>query len=913
MTTEISTMTTPEDRGDPRLVQEVRRLVTAGDRSALLPYITAPPPDELAEATKWFAKGGRTILTKDIDWRLYMAGVTSDEMLIRHFVRPLIILALDPPGTAAKALPWSDMESNRTNQVLTTLDILVAKGEEWCRRFVAAAISRNAKAGQETAVSVIRHCLPLILHFGIDPDDFEAYPRLWAFHYREIVAGRIHEIWNDEVAAHFEYPGWSGLEFRIGTAGSAVVFPKMQKSLLELWDQDVTAAKTLLRCFEVPDALGPLIKKEMQKEWTVGAAVRGYLDRGTFSREEVFGKVCTALGRGNGLPSQRVLADVLKSCPPSPEEVAASIPLLLSTVATAAGFLSLLAFGHLLQAPLDGGDLQALSVAVFGRTEKKPQEILVRRLKSLATPEMYEAAVLAACWEAAAGSSDLKIRTIAESMLDVPLAANTKGSAAPASLWGTGARQPEIPRYVAPEADSNRALPYWNRQLEHSIAEEQYVDRFLRTVYHVPQNVRDWYRRKYPLDIQQFPANMTPAPNWRCWAGPSPDVVLATWAAGEHNLAAHRNLIGLFRASMSRSFDRDDPFQASSPLTAIHMFRQSELAVQAGTVPYSLATPSYVNFRVELDRLVSLLRLFEREGWAYGEADLFQALLRLGPLDAKLSADVPELHVPPLDGPDDPERLAGRILRKWVRGGGFTPPPVDAPLTLPVSLERFPSIPPELLAAEMWTGSGRGHLGCWLACDASAVVPFWPDLGAIWLDRGLVYGGLVSLRAGGLAGATAGETGQSTHDWFIATLAARHQDDRNRAVETVLELAARRQLSAEHLATAARNCVEAEGHSLARLVRSLTLVAYEGHLDRVWPALTSMVVSCSDQQKVPAGTLEVLATCSELWDFIPAELRTAATIPAKFTGAVVALAGSKSATKTALEAKRLSLRMGLVP
>ncbi|WP_427005391.1 hypothetical protein [Pseudarthrobacter sp. H2] len=659
MTTEISTMTAPEDRGDPRLVQEVRRLVTAGDRSALLKYITAPPPDELAEAAKWFVKGGRTLLAKDRDWRLQTTD-TRDDMPVRDFVRNVLIVALNPPATAAKALPWGDMRSNLTSEVLTLLDILVAKGEEWCRRFVAAAMERNAKAGERPAVVAVRHCLPLILHFGVSTAHFGAYPRLWAFYYRVLATGWIHEVWNDEIAAQFEYPGWSGVEFRIGPAGTAVVFPKMQKSLLELWDQDATAATTLLRCFEVPDALGPLTRMGMPTEWTVGTAVRGYLDRGIFSREEVFGKVRTALARGDGLPTQRVLADVLKSCQPSPEEVAASIPLFLSTVATAPGFLSSPAFGLLLRAPLDGGDLQDLSVAVFGRTEKKPQELLVRHLKSLRTSGTYDAAVLAACWEAAAGSSDLLIRTMAESMLDIPLATSTEGPTAPASLWGTGARHsPEIPRYVAPEADSRKGLPYWNRQWKHSIADEQYVDHFLRNVYHVSQNVRDWYRRRYRVDFGPFPGDMPPPPSWECWAEPSPNVVLAMWAAGEHNLAAHRNLVQLFRAS--------------GPLAAIHIFRHSELAVQAGRVPYSLATPSYDNFRVELDRLVSLLRLFEREGWAYGEADLFQALLRLGPMDARLAADIPELRVPPLDGPPGPERLAGRILREWVRGGGFRP------------------------------------------------------------------------------------------------------------------------------------------------------------------------------------------------------------------------------------------------
>ncbi|WP_427005390.1 hypothetical protein [Pseudarthrobacter sp. H2] len=152
-----------------------------------------------------------------------------------------------------------------------------------------------------------------------------------------------------------------------------------------------------------------------------------------------------------------------------------------------------------------------------------------------------------------------------------------------------------------------------------------------------------------------------------------------------------------------------------------------------------------------------------------------------------------------------------------------------------------------------------------------------------------------------------------THNWFVAMLASPRQDDRDHAVETVLELAARRQLSAEHLAMAARKHVEAGDQPLGRFVRTLALVAYEGHLDCVWPALTALVMVSAGQQKLPAGMPELLATCTELWDAVPAEHRMAATVPAKFTGAVVALAASKSATKTALEARRLASRMGLVP
>jgi hypothetical protein len=916
MTTDTSTTTAPEDRGDPRLVQEVRRFVTAGERTALLEYVTAPPSDELAEAAKWFSKGGRTLLADDADQRIHYRNSLFDSHA-RSMVRDVVTVAVISPADAARFLPWREMAWSRNVHVLMLLDVLVPKGDDWCRRFVAAAMARNAKAGERPAVAVIRHCLPLILHFGIDPADFEAYPRLWAFYYREVVAGHIHEVWNDEIAAKFEYPGWSGLEFRIDPAGTAVVFPKMQKSLLELWDQDLTAPTTLLRCFEVPDALGPLTKKETQKEWTVGTAVRGYLYRGTLSREEVFGKVRTALARGDGLPTQRVLADVLKSCQPSSEDVAASIPLLLSTVATAPGFLSFLAFGLLLQAPLDGGDLQGLCDAVFGRTEKKPQELLVRHLKSLRTSGTYDDGVLAACWEAAAGSSDLLIRTVAGEMLDASLAAVHEAAVhdeprAATPLWGTGAAHSHrIPPYVPLDPATPRFLPEWDRRGSDAIAEEQALDVVLLRAYQQPQEGRDWYRRKYPVrDRTDGFREGVASTVWGWWASPDPETVMSMWAGGLHNLAEHRQLVDLLFASLSGISLWGDPFLGSSPVAAVHTLRLSELAVQAGTVAHSLATPSCENMRLELDQLVRILRAYEQQGWRYGEADFFQALLRLGPTGEKSAADVPELPVLPLDGSNDPLRAAGRLLRLWVEGGGFVPPPVGSPLVLPVPLDLFPSIPRQLVEPEVWDCAGNWHDG-WLRSNAYAVVPFWPDLGAAWrTGRG---GDLIGVRRSGLVGATAGELGKPTHEWLVDVLAAAYGPQVGEALEVVLALASRGQLSAEHLGAAARTRIQSGGMPLGRLVRNLALVAYEGHLDCVWPVLTALVVASSEQHKLPAGTSELLATCTELWDAIPAEHRTPETIPAEFAMAVVALAAAKSSTKTALEAKRLASRMGLQP
>lgn len=893
-------MTAPEERSDPRMVREFRRLVTAGDRDALRDYAAAVAADELAEARTWFAKGGQSLLRGDADWRTH---VHTDHVLL-HFratLRDLVTIAINPPSKAAGLLLWRGLASSRSVDVTMMVDFLVSKGEDWCRTFVAASINKNAKAGGETAAVLIRHCLPIILHFNLSTNDLSAYPRLWALYYRELMHGHVHDVWDDETAEKFPWPGWGGQQFRIGSSGRCEILPRTQKLLMGLLDLDGTAPEALMRCFGIPDALAPL------KGAGVGAAVDEFIQRGTVSRAYVLELAATALSRFDGSPNQRVLAEVLAALKLEPDEAGKIIPLLISIVAAAPGFLSFMALELLLAATLTVEDLQDVSVAVFGRSEKKPQNLLLRHLKSLRSGAGYDQGVFAACWEAAGESSDLGIRTLAQSMLGVSSNPVLAEQAAGVSLWGTGTRLPEVPVYVALDVDTEKPLPPWSRNGAHTVAEEQYLDRFLRSVYHAPQIVRDWYARRHAVESQHLPRPL-PRVSDR-WAYPDPETVLNTWAPGEHDLSGHRFLTARIQASRSGPFSWSDPFCRLNALSVIRVFRYSELTVQAGLVPYSLATPSRSDFRVELDRLVALLDLYAREDWNYGEADFFQALLRLGPLDKRRAHDVPELPVRPMDGSADPECLAGRILRDWVGGGGFAPSRENEALVLPISLERFPSIPRELITKDMWSDSRDWQWNHWP--EASTVVPFWPDLGATWSRQMSFYDDLVSRRHGHLTGATAGGIGLRTQEWLIGKLVANKPEHREDAVDTMLELCRRRLLDAENLRTAVERRLNAGGLELGRLTRALALVAYEGHLDSVWPALTTTVRVAANLQRLPAGTSELLATCTELWAAVPSEQRTTANMPEEFTGAVLRLAATKTATKTSLEAKRLATHMGL--
>ncbi|MGN6441213.1 MAG: hypothetical protein ACTHL6_04845 [Arthrobacter sp.] len=885
-----------EERADPTAVQVIRRLVMEGDRKAVPEYIRNLPSSDLKDATAWFAKSGRTLLRDDT---VYRSGgnMTMENLYANLSIRDVVTVMASSPRNAARLLPWSSLTSSRNQAVLLLVDAMVAKGEDWCREFVAAAIVRNAKAGRETAAAVIRHCLPLILHFKIPATDLEAYPRLWAFYYGAL--RHVHEVWDEEAARTYVYPSWGGLQFRIGPAGCCEVLPRTQTQLLDLFDLDGTAPDALMRCLYIPDALAPL------RGSGVGAVLCSYLRRGTLDRADVLERVERALSRCDGTPKHRLLAEVLTAVKPTPEETAGILPLLLSVVATSAGFLSFLALGLLLAAPLSGSDLQELSSAVFARSEKKPQILLVRHLKSLQAAGRDDDGALQMCWQAAAGSADLKIRSLAESVVGAPAPVIRYDRLSVQSLWASGTvEQPRIPPYVVPEVNTERPLPFWDRQSQHTVAEEQYLDRFLRATFHAPREVRDWYARRHPLRDDYFEGPQPRLPDQLAY--PDPETVVKLWASGGWDLAGHKLLTAKVLAAVSGPFDAFDWFCRLNALAVIRVCRYSELAVHAGTVAYSLATPSHSDFRVDLQRLVPVLNVYAKEGWTYGEADFFQALLRLGPMDRELASEIPEIPVGPTSGSDDLERQAGRILRDWVAGGGFAQPAVGEAVVLPVSLDRFPSLSRGLLSPEMWKGGKEWQRGGWLA--AATVVPFWPDLGAVWHHERAIYENLVCRRKGELAGATAGGLGLLTHEWLVTQLAATDPKD---AVDTVLELARRGLLHSDQLAQAARNQLNAGGLAIGRLTRNLALVAYEGHLDRVWAALAALVEAAVARPRLPAGTDGLLATCTELWAAIPRAQRTPENVPAEFVAAVLQVAGAKTGTKSTLEAKRLAAEMGI--
>ncbi len=907
----MTTSAAEAESAEPKVVERVRHLIESGQWGALREYPLGILPSERTEAAQWFAKNRRFLLADARDWRQYGAGRSIDQSWDLYMAIHVLTVILDSPVSAAKFLPWRSFPI-RNVHILLLLDLLVSRGEGWCRGFVAAAISRNARSGERSAINVVRCCLPLMLHFGIDPKDFEAYPRLWAWYYRSLVGARSHEVWNDESASHFEYTGWSGVEFRIGHDGRAELFPKMQKSLVELWDEDASAPETFFRCFDAPNALGVLIMPSNREQWTAGPVVREYLRRGTFRRDEVFGKVRSALARGDGSPAQRVLADVLKVLELTPDEVAAIAPLLLFVVATAPGFLSGIAVGLLLTAPLDGSALEDLSVAVFGGREKKLQKQLVVYLKGRHASGTVDGAVLAACWEAAAGSSDLEIQAIAAKNLGARRTPAEQEAPAAEQLWGTGARQQEEKPFVPLKRNPRRALAEQIAYHGSRIEEEQNLELLLRSLYRQPPEHREEYRKKYPLLVAR-PENPWARglveTSWGHWAMTSPGFLLRMWASGEHNLAAHRSMMELLRSSLSDPLDYRVPFRATNPLGAVRILRFSELAVLTGTAAYSLATPSYANFRVSLERLIAALQWYERERVAYGEADMFQALLRLGPTTGMDAEGLETLDVKPLDRSDDPERNAGKILRDWVAGGGFVAPQVDEPLTLPVPKERFPSIPQHLFEAGLWSTAKRSSDG------NTAEVPFWPELGAVWRLRPWVDSSWSEYHVSslGMQAWVADDLGVHTHEWIVRALASAHEKTRVAMVHMVLELAATGQLSADHLAASAPECLKGGGLPLGRLVRGLSLVAYEGYLDLVWPALVALVLAIGEEQRLPAGSPELLACCTEFWDCIPEGHRTPENVPRDFVAAVRTLAGLKSARKTVLEANRLLSAMGLQP
>lgn len=335
---------------------------------------------------------------------------------------------------------------------------------------------------------------------------------------------------------------------------------------------------------------------------------------------------------------------------------------------------------------------------------------------------------------------------------------------------------------------------------------------------------------------------------------------------GTHNLAGVFAALAMRRSHPAGSLN--DP-----QLKGFLSWRLHEIASAVGTAPLLLATPTEASGHIDPDVLVGRLERLEAAGRAPGPADLLQAMLRV-PREIDPAAAVRAKGL---------ASDAGRAVASWLAAGGLADPVVsctvrDAPAA--TAAERALRFPPQVRSiVEMPGDSAIGRLCAFPEPGRRGPRPHmdhWPAV--LPSHRDVVAAHLVACLAGaqdedwnqggvmlGLAEAD-GPAGSATGTLLAYTLAHRGQDQRAKAVEALLVLAARDALPAAETGAALGRLAALGRIPLPRTLKALTAAADAGACAGVWAILAAALPHAlpAPGERAPAGLPAMITLAARL-------------------------------------------------
>ncbi|MFE7950439.1 DUF6493 family protein [Streptomyces sp. NPDC057426] len=369
------------------------------------------------------------------------------------------------------------------------------------------------------------------------------------------------------------------------------------------------------------------------------------------------------------------------------------------------------------------------------------------------------------------------------------------------------------------------------------------------------------------------------------------------WWAGEEEQAPDQFVYGTYgvnvvmaslmgRVRPSRIHDArvSEPAPSScvhGALDAVVDARLWEVAALVGTdrLPLLLAAPTWHTGAIEPSVLVERLRAYRDAGVDPAPVDLAQALLRVrkaGPSAAAAAVDASALGT-----------RAGERLADWLRADAALAPGLRF-----LARERDPKGGPERLADRIvlkirerravreefppvfrWLGGAdtkapepcyhwgeerrnwpgvvpddRETLACWLLPVLAGAVE-WDERGASW--------GMTALAE------AEGPVGEATHLALAFALGCRHPEDRLNAVDTLLVLAARRELDAGRLGGTLAGLVVDGTVKPNRLADAARTAAATGAYGTTWSVLAPLLPALLTAEKPTRGLGELLAVAAD--------------------------------------------------
>ncbi|MGW6972223.1 DUF7824 domain-containing protein [Streptomyces sp. NPDC054952] len=325
----------------------------------------------------------------------------------------------------------------------------------------------------------------------------------------------------------------------------------------------------------------------------------------------------------------------------------------------------------------------------------------------------------------------------------------------------------------------------------------------------------------------------------------TPPVAVLSWRSGCH----HPGLHTVVRARLNEAAGR----VATRPL------------------PFLLATPTVETGSLDPHVLVARLAEYRRLGEEPAPVDFAQALLRVrrdaGAIAGATALGTPEGHrlASWLGAAGQPVSVTRRTASAVRYAYGATP----AHLVLdtgerPTVIGEFPEPFHEL------AGARKAPARCWDGGDDASALAVLPEdretLAAWWLPT-ITSCALHEARDGAAVlpwlTAAGGPAGPALHLAVAAALGARHPEDRLRAVDALLTLAARDELDAVRLGEDLAELMTLGTVKPNRLADSLRTAAATGAHATTWAVLAAVLPALLTGTLDPRGAGELLATAAD--------------------------------------------------
>jgi len=895
---------------------ELGRAAKRGDFQAVDDMLGGLDTAGLKDARAWY-RAARVELARraDASW-----GRDESETRSLHACRQLAAVALAPGPQ--KAAAWFGLKSYAAwgeSGRAVVVARMAAMGRDWCAAFLEAA-SRQRFTGDSESESA-RLALfgaPLLGHFRLRLPTGSAYAQGWAQHHRRLMTmswwqRELDRRYAEGTAKHRQPPTSTTLVWfdDAGRVQSRKVLVA-DLTLVEVLRLDPLVAESLSAATAMPGALGSFSANPADG-WRLEEAVRTLVSEGRLDRTRIIDDTLEALTRQDTPGTQKALAALLLGADLGAEDVRDRVPLLQGLMATTQGAVTAVLFPLVLECVAHESDMAELAVTVFARKEKRLKSELVRALSAKDSGSRFGRDSVVAGLLPAVDLDDESLAARARRALeslgaDVGAPPVAAGAAGDRGLWQAHLAPVGVePFELIEPTPAGLAAAVSAAAVRSRVADDA---RFLDVLVRWAWEDRDGLRRHL---VRAFEPHG--------WSQPLVVNLAREWATGALTSATHareRAKIGFLHSGERIPRAMEDWSYSSLPTTAAFArLHVGETLLGLGTVPCLLSTPTDERGVLAFDGLRAALAAQGAAGC--GELDLFQALLRLEPVDPGRLRELDGLSVP-IRG-----NRAGRalrsllrrrdgsagtnavdVVRQWVEGGGL--PSLEAeyredglhlrPGVPPVPGAVFPAVPRGLTAGHDPARERDTYPWNITPANSVGVVPQWPDVVAAktlplfdqaskepprWLPW------LVS---------TAGQAGLPLHHALAATLSHEDESSRLQAVDASLVLMAQGRFDPALFEQVCVRLLDGGSLRLARTASAWEQVILGGGLSLLWPALASVADRACGLDRKPAGLADLLAMARRYAASVPA-----GATPGSVPGGVARLAGTKGGSKAAVEAR----------